>query len=85
LVTFLIKLGANVNCKDSEGKRPLDCLFESTRGDIAEVAIILTDKLALPKPERLNRFKRGLNRPNSETRPKKNEHPKVQNSSSRER
>ena len=95
LVLFLIELGANVNCKDPEGKRPLDYLNKRAPGNIEKVATILIDRGALLEPERLNRFERdNLNeqnrhnpddRPNSKTRPTKNENPKVQKSSSRER
>ena len=95
LVSFYIILGADVNCEDSEGKRPLDCLNESAP-NFKKIARLLIDNGALTKPEeRLNRFERdNLNeknrhnpddRPNSKTRPTKNKNPKVLNSLTIER
>jgi hypothetical protein len=59
LVSKLIDLGANVNCKDSEENTPLDYLRRAPEGqDIEKVATLLIAKGAITNQERLNRFER---------------------------
>jgi ankyrin repeat protein len=59
LVSKLIDLGANVNCKDSEENTPLDYLRRAPEGqDIKKVATLLIAKGAITNQERLNRFER---------------------------
>jgi ankyrin repeat protein len=58
-VLELIGIGADVNCKDSEDKRPLDYLIRAPEGqDIKKVATLLIENGAITTKERLNRFER---------------------------
>ena len=52
MILKLIGIGADVNCKDSEGKRPLDYLNESAP-NFEKVGRLLIDKGVLPAPKPL--------------------------------